>query len=92
MRKWRRHGTNLAVVSMKRAYLQIRADRRLWPFQTVMVGGRRYALTRVGFGLSVAPLIMKRVVRVVLNQDAEVECATIPYMDDLCGNEDIVTP
>ena len=91
MRKWRRHGTNLALVDLKRAYLQIRADQRLWPFQTVMVGGKRYALTRVGFGLNVAPLMMKKVVRAVLSQDSEVERATIPYVDDLCINEDIVT-
>lgn len=91
VRKWRRHGTNLAVVDLKRAYLQIRAHQRLWPFQTVMVGGRRYALTRVGFGLNVAPLMMKRVVQAVLSQDPEVERATIPYVDDLCVNEDIVS-
>ena len=91
LRKWRRHGTNLAVVDLKRAYLQIRADQRLWPFQTVIVDGRRYALVRVGFGLNVAPIMMKKVVQTVLSQDAEVERATIPYVDDLCVNEDIVS-
>ena len=91
LRRWRRHGTNLAVVDLKRAYLQIRADQRLWPFQTVMVSGRRYVLTRVGFGLNVGPVMMKKVVQAVLNQDADVERATISYVDDLCVNEDIVT-
>ncbi|XP_043211053.1 uncharacterized protein LOC122375611 [Amphibalanus amphitrite] len=91
LRRWRRHGKNLAVVDLKRAYLQIRTDQRLWPFQTVIVGGRRYALTRVGFGLNVAPLMMKKVVQAVLSQDADVERATIPYVDDLCVDEDIVT-
>ena len=35
--------------------------------------------------------MMKKVVRAVLSQDSEVERATIPYVDDLCINEDIVT-
>ena len=91
LRKWRRHGENIAVVDLKRAYLQLRTDQRLWPFQTVMIGGRRYALTRVGFGLNVAPIVMKEVVRAVLRQDPDVERATIPYVDDLCVNEDIVS-
>ena len=91
MRKWRRHGTKLALADLKGAYLQIRADQRLWSFQTEMVGGRWYALSRVGFGQNVAPLMTKRVVKAVLNQDAEVERATIPCVDDLCAIEDIVT-
>ena len=91
LRKWRRHGANIAVVDLKRAYLQLKADRRLWPFQTVIVRGKRYALTRIGFGLNVAPLIMKAVVRTVLEQDPDIERAVLPYVDDLCVNEDIVS-
>ena len=91
LRKWRRHGANVAVVDLKRAYLQLRTDPRLWPFQTVVISGKRYALTRVGLGLNVAPLIMKSVVRAVLRQDPEVERATIPYVDDLCVNEDLIS-
>ena len=91
LRRWRRHGANVAVVDLKRAYLQLRTDRRLWPFQTVVVDGRRYALTRVGFGLNVAPLIMKAVVRTVLEQDPVMQRAVIPYVDDLCVNEDVVS-
>ena len=51
LRKWRRHEENIAFVDLKRAYLQLRTDQRLWSFQTVVIGGRRYALTRIGFGL-----------------------------------------
>ncbi|XP_043226567.1 uncharacterized protein LOC122383837 [Amphibalanus amphitrite] len=91
LRKWRRHGTNVAIVDLKRAYLQLRTEQSLWPFQTVMVNGQRYALSRVGFGLNVAPLIMKAVVRAVLQQDPAMESAVLPYMDDLCVNEDIVS-
>ena len=91
LRRWRRHGANVAIVDLKRAYLQLKTDPRLWPFQTVVIGGTRYALTRVGFGLNVAPLIMKAVVRAVLQQDSDVDRATIPYVDDLCVNEDIIS-
>ena len=48
-------------------------------------------LTRVGFGLNVGPVMMKKVVQAVFNQDPDVERATISYVDDLCVNEDIVT-
>lgn len=91
LRRWRRHGANIAVVDLKRAYLQLRTDRRLWPFQTVIVEGQRYALTRVGFGLSVGPLVMKAVVRTVLQQDPEMERGVLPYVDDLCVNEEVIS-
>ena len=91
LRKWRRHGANVAVVDLKRAYLQLHLEEELWPFQTVMVRGRRYCLVRLGFGLNVAPLVMKAVVRAVLDQDPDIERAVLPYVDDLLVNEDIVS-
>ena len=91
LRKWRRHGANVAVVDLKRAYLQLHVEERLWPFQTVMVRGQRFCLTRLGFGLNVAPLMMRAVVRAVLEQDPEVGRAVLPYADDLLVNEDIVS-
>ena len=33
----------------------LRLDRRLWPYQTVMLHGRRFCLVRLGFELNVAP-------------------------------------
>ncbi|KFD59839.1 hypothetical protein M514_27976, partial [Trichuris suis] len=66
MRLWRRQGVNLAVVDLKKAYLQIRIDESLWPYQTVIFMGRRYCLTRLGFGLNVAPLVMTTVLNCVL--------------------------
>ena len=90
IRKWRRHGTRIAVIDLK-SESSAETEQNLWPFQTVMVNGQRYALTRVGFGLSVAPLIMKGVVRAVLQQDPVMESAVLPYVDDQCVNEDIVS-
>ena len=91
LRKWRRHGAHVAVVDLRKAYLQLRLDRRLWPYQTVVVRGRRFCLTRLGFGLNIAPLVMKAVVRAVLSQDPVVERAVLPYVDDLLVNEDIIS-
>ena len=91
LRRWRRHGTRIAVVDLRKAYLQLRLERRLWPYQTVMVRGQRHCLTRLGFGLNVAPVVMKTVVRTVLEQDARMCRGVLPYADDLLVDEDIVS-
>ena len=91
LRRWRRHGRRVAVLDLKKAFLQLRVDPALWPYQTVIVRGRRYCLTRVGFGLSIAPLIMKSVVRKVLAQSPGLAEAVLPYADDLLVNEAVVS-
>ena len=68
IREWRRLGTNVAIVDLRRAYLQIRVYESMWPYQTVIFGGQRYCLTRLGFGLNVAPSVMKSVLTAVLTQ------------------------
>lgn len=91
LRRWRRHGSRIAVVDLRKAYLQLRLERRLWPYQTVKVRGQRYCLTRLGFGLNVAPLMMKGVVRAVLERDERMKRGVLPYVDDLLIDEDIVS-
>ena len=91
LRTWRRHGRRVAVVDLRRAYLQLRLERKLWPYQTVIIRGRRYCLNRLGFGLNVAPAVMKAVVKLVLAQDADVQRAVCPYVDDLLVDEDVVS-
>ena len=49
IREWRRLGTNVAIVDLRRAYLQIRVHESLWSYQTVIFRGQRYCLTRLGF-------------------------------------------
>ena len=61
------------------------------PYQTVEVWGRRYCLTRLGFGLSVAPLIMKAAVRAILEQDQALDREVLPYADDVLVDEDVVS-
>ena len=91
LRKWRRHGRRVAVVDLRRAYLQLRLDRKLWPYQTVIIRGQRFCLNRLGFGLNVAPAVMKAVVRLIMAQDAAVERAVCPYVDDLLVDEAVVS-
>ncbi|KFD48845.1 hypothetical protein M513_10208 [Trichuris suis] len=90
MRQWRRQGMNLAMVDLNKAYLQIHVDESLWPYQTVMFKGRKYCLTRLGFGLNVAPLVMTTVLNHVLSLDPVVRKGTSAYIDDILINEDVV--
>ena len=88
IREWRRLGTNVAIVDLRRAYLQIRVHESLWSYQTVIFRGQRYCLTRLKFGLNVAPSLMKSVLTAVLTQD---DRATSSYLDDIFVNEDVVS-
>uniref|UniRef100_A0A5S6QAF9 Reverse transcriptase domain-containing protein n=1 Tax=Trichuris muris TaxID=70415 RepID=A0A5S6QAF9_TRIMR len=88
--EWRQHGVNVSIIDLKDAYLQICIDESLWPFQTVMYRGRIYCLTRLGFGLNVAPLVMKVVLNRVLSQDEAVKKGTSAYIDDILVNEDVI--
>ena len=78
-------------VTMKRAYLQIRVHESLWPFQTVMIKGKRYCLTCLGFGLNVAPLIMTAIIKTILMQDESTVKAASAYVDDIYVNVDIMS-
>lgn len=91
LREWRKQGVNVSVVDLKNAYLQIRVHQSLWPYQTVVFGGRRYCLTRLGLGLNVGPAVMKAVLSRVLSMDPEVERGTSSYVDDILVNEDVVS-
>ncbi|CDW60330.1 BTB 2 and zf-CCHC domain containing protein [Trichuris trichiura] len=83
LREWRRQGVNVSLIDLKDTYLQVHVDEALWPYQTVEVKGRRYCLTRLGFGLNVAPLVMKTVLSCVLSRDPVVKNGTWAYIDDV---------
>ncbi|KAG0725639.1 hypothetical protein GWK47_038205 [Chionoecetes opilio] len=90
LREWGRQGVNVSMVDLAKAYLQIKIHDSLWPYQTVMFRGQRYCLTRLGFGLNVAPLVMKAVLNCVLSEDPDVRRGTSAYIDDILVNEDVV--
>jgi hypothetical protein len=91
LRAWRRMGENLSIIDLRKAYLQIRVHPSLWQFQVVEFKSKRYCLTRLGFGLTVAPKIMTHVLRKVLSMDKEVAAATDSYVDDIIVNNDLVS-
>ena len=48
-----------------------------------------YVLTRLGFGLNVAPKVMTMIVEAVLAKDEQVARAASSYIDDVLVDEDI---
>ena len=73
LREWRQLGSNVSLLDLRKAYLQVRVSETMWPFQTVVFAGRRYCLTRLGFGLTVAPQVMKTIVNAVLSQQETIK-------------------
>ena len=69
LRKWRKKGSNLSVLNLQKAYLQVRVHKSLWLYQTVFLKGKRYCLSRMGFGFNVAPSIMQAIVAATLSKD-----------------------
>ena len=91
LRERRQKRSNVALLDLKRAYLQIRVYESLWPFQMVMIKRKRYCLTCLGFGLNVAPLIMTAIIKTVLMHDESTVKATSAYVDDIYVNENIMS-
>ena len=91
LREWRQQGSDVAILDLRRAYLQIRVEKSLWPFQNAEIKGTRYCLTSLGFGLTVAPSIMTAIMSVIRQQDEAVRQATSSYIDDIFVNEGILS-
>ena len=91
LQRWFHHGPNMCLLDLRRAYLQVRVSESLWPFQTVMFAGKRYCLTCLGFGLNLAPEIMKAVINAVLSQEEKMKDWISVHRDDIYVNEDIVS-
>ena len=80
----------MSLLDLQNSYLQIHIDKVLWPFQTVIFRGQRFCLTQLGFGLNVAPLIMKSVIDTIVSQVHTIKSATSAYIDDIFINESLV--
>ena len=81
LREWCQLGSNVSLLDLRKAYLQVWVNETMWPFQTVVFAGRSYCLTRLGFGLNVAPQIMKTIVNAVLSQQETIKEGTLAYLD-----------
>ena len=90
LREWRSKGSQFGAIDLRRAYLQVHVDPDLWCYQAVKWHGRTFLLTRLGFGLSVAPKVMAAVVYFVLKQDDTINQAASAYIDDIYVKETIV--
>ena len=83
LREWRKLGTNCCILDLKKAYLQLHVDQELQKFQAIRYGGKLFVMTRMGFGLNVAPKIMSKVLSYVLGLDKDVHAGTDHYIDDI---------
>ena len=91
LREWRKLGSNACVLDLKKAYLQLHVDVSLQRFQAVKYCGKTYVMTRMGFGLNVAPKIMTKILSKVLSLDRGVAAGTGHYIDDIWVNESVVS-
>ena len=80
----------MSLLDLQNVYVQIHIDKALWPFQTVIFRSQRFCLTRLGFGLNVAPFIMKSVIDAIVSQDHMIKSATSANVDDILINENQV--
>ena len=71
----------MSVLNLQRAYLQVCVHKSLWLYQTVILEGKRDCLSRMGFGLNVAPSIMQAIVEATLSKDNAIQQATSAYID-----------
>ena len=76
---------------LRKAYLQVQVHKSLWAYQTLLIKGERYCLTRLGFGLNVASMIVKAIISTVLAQEEQTINATSSYINDIYVNEDTVS-
>ena len=91
LREWRRLGEFVSLLDLKKAYLQLHISSDLVRFQAVRHNGKMYVMTRMGFGLSVAPKVMAKVLGKVLSLDDHIRRGTSSYVDDIAVNESIVS-
>ncbi|XP_067939885.1 uncharacterized protein [Watersipora subatra] len=91
LRQWRTLGDNICMLDLKKAYLQLHVDSSLQRFQAVRFNGQLYVMTRLEFGLNVAPMIMSHILAKVLSMDEEIAKSTDHYINDIVVNEDVVS-
>ena len=72
-----------AIIDLRKAYLQIRVDEELWLYQVLSFNNKMYCLTRLGFGLSVAPKVMTFILRRVLSSSEDFCLGPYSYIDDI---------
>ncbi|XP_067942947.1 uncharacterized protein [Watersipora subatra] len=62
LRAWRKRDNQASILDLRKAHLQIHVSEQLQRFQLMKFKGQIYVMKRMGFGLSVAPKIMSRII------------------------------
>ena len=60
-------------------------------YQTVEIDGNRFCLTRLGFGLSIGPEVMRSVVKTILQHYAVMQRAVLGFVVDLLVDESVAS-
>ena len=81
LRLWRAAGPaeEHQLLDIRKAYLQVHLSPELLRYQTVIWKGQKFVMTRMGFGLSIAPKFLD-IVQWVTREFSDVD----NYVDDLC--------
>ena len=81
VRQWRKKGDtdDLEMLDIRKAYLQVFVSPDMYRFQTVLWNNEVYVMTRMGFGLSIAPKMMDIIVKYATRNFQDVD----NYVDDL---------
>ncbi|XP_065181850.1 uncharacterized protein LOC135812405 [Sycon ciliatum] len=79
LRDWRLPGQEQVIVDIRKAYLQVRLHPSLLPYLAVVWPEKLYVMTRMGFGLAVAPKVMNAIVKFATLDFPQVD----NYVDDL---------
>ncbi|KAK3893387.1 hypothetical protein Pcinc_002819 [Petrolisthes cinctipes] len=77
-----RKGDWLASLDLKDAYWHVPIHPRFCRFLAFQVGTETFQFTRLPFGLSLAPRVFTKLVRVVASRLAEAGVPTLMYLDD----------
>ena len=79
LRDWRSKSTELSVVDIRKAYLNVRLHPSLFPYQTIVWQGKTYCMERMAFGLSVAPKLMDAIVKYSIREFPDAD----NFIDDI---------
>ena len=81
LRKWRQAGdaNEFCLLDVRKAYLQVHVEPELARYQTVLWQGKTYVMSRMGFGLSVAPKFMDIIIQWILQVFPQAD----NYVDDI---------
>lgn len=81
LRRWRKgdESAEYSILDIRKAYLQVKVAPDLLRYQVVLWKGKKYVMTRMGFGLAIAPKFMDIVVKWATRDFPNVD----NYVDDL---------